>query len=474
MELDINGTIVANPTADDIVRALDAKSFPEDWYIAFEGEAGAALDALAQADGTFVLSCGEDGAHRREAEVDAETVKAVYLKFLAGDATWQDECQWHSKAPRPKFVPDLRPLAGRSGDGSPPWAMAVMLGIIGLVGLAFAIEQWSPGTVRGLVPYCDSDYFWVGLIFLPLVALVIVAVVSKLIEQRQAQSWTQTSGRIVCSQVETRRHRFQGEAETVKNVPAVEYEFKVGERTVRGVRIGIGDDAGGANIEATLARYPIGATVTVYYDPRDPTRCVLERGGPQGITAGGCVGGLALLAVFAGTIYWLVTRGPALVEKHFPHSNANLVVFAGCFGLAVLVFFLGAHRYAKKAQSWPAVRGKVIRSAVESYYDNVGGSGGSGSGVTSYRPVVEYAYQVHGQDYRGNQIKVAMQLNGTQSYAEKVVARYPAGGEIDVHYDPNDPTTSALENPTASVSWILVALALFCFAIAVSQLGIFG
>jgi hypothetical protein len=165
------------------------------------------------------------------------------------------------------------PLAGRGGGGPPPWALAVMAGIIGLVVLAFAIEQFSPGAVSDHVPYGGSPYFWPGLIFLPLVALAILAVASKLIEQRQARSWTQTSGRIVRSQVETKRHRFEGEAETVKNVPAVEYEFTVGDRTVRGVRIGVGDDAGGANIEATLARYPVGATVSVYYDPRDPTRC---------------------------------------------------------------------------------------------------------------------------------------------------------------------------------------------------------
>jgi len=31
MELDVNGTIIAKPTADDIVRALDAKSFLQEW-----------------------------------------------------------------------------------------------------------------------------------------------------------------------------------------------------------------------------------------------------------------------------------------------------------------------------------------------------------------------------------------------------------------------------------------------------------
>jgi hypothetical protein len=70
------------------------------------------------------------------------------------------------------------------------------------------------------------------------------------------------------------------------------------------------------------------------------------------------------------------------------------------------------------------------------------------------------------------QIKVAMQVSGTQSYAERVVARYPAGGEVDVHYDPKDPTTAALESATGGASWLLVAIALFCFAVAASQLGI--
>jgi hypothetical protein len=322
--------------------------------------------------------------------------------------------------------------------------------------------------MRSLVPFGDSDYFWVGLIFLPMAALVLVAVASKLLELGRAQSWTQTTGKIVRSEIEARRHRFANEPETVKNVPAVEYEFTADDRKIRGSRIGIGDDAGGANAEATLARYPVGATVTVYYDPADATQCVLERGGPKGLTTAGCVGGLATLAVFAGAIYWLVVHGPAFIAARFPNAEPSIVVFAGTFGLLALMFFIGARRYSKQAANWPSVRGKIVSSSVESYEER----DSDHTLRTRYRPAVEFAYTVRGLEYRSRQIKVGLEVSGARAYAEKVVAKYPAGSEVEVHYDPADPSTAALENPTGA-TWIVFLVALACFALAVWQLGIF-
>jgi hypothetical protein len=42
----------------------------------------------------------------------------------------------------------------------------------------------------------------------------------------------------------------------IVNVPMIEYEFSFNGQKYTGRRIGIGEDAGGSNIEATLARYP--------------------------------------------------------------------------------------------------------------------------------------------------------------------------------------------------------------------------
>jgi hypothetical protein len=343
-----------------------------------------------------------------------------------------------------------------------------MVGIIAVVSLLFVLPNWVG---RGVIPYSNSDYYYIGLIFLPMAALIILAVVSKLIEFRRAQKWSQTTGTVVRSEIEARHHRFAGEAETVKNVPVVEYEFTAGGRKIRGSRIGIGDDAGGANTEATLARYPIGATVPVYYDPASPANCVLERGGPplaKGEATKGCLGGLVLLALAGGGIAWLVTRGPAFVEARFPHANAPFAIFATCFGLAVLLFFVGGRRYAKKATKWPTARGTIVASAVERFEqrDN------NGSLQVAYRPAVEYSYAVNGRNYRSSQIKLMVQISGSEAAAAKVVARYPAGGAVDVHYDPADPSTAALENPSGGPV-ILLVVALACFALAVWQLKIF-
>jgi hypothetical protein len=477
MELDVNGATVKDPSAADIVRALAAPSFAEGWYIALYG-ANAALDARAQGDGSFRLSYGND-QRRPPATVDAATVKETYLEFLAANehvAPYQ---------PQLKFVPDRRTLTGRSGDEPPFLAMVVMVAIITLVGFAFAMERWAPGFIRHHVPGGDSDYFWVGLIFLPMVALLVVAGATKLIELHAAKNWSETTARIVRSQTAVRRHQFEGEPETVTNVPDVEYEFTVGGRTVHGMRIGIGDPSDD-NIEAVLKRYPVGATVPVYYDPRDPKNCVLERDFTQdlkdsnltkGQLLGGCAEGLVLLAVIGIAIYALATYGPDFVRAHFPrlHSHAEMPVALVGFGLVALLFFFGARRTAKQAAKWPAVRGKIVKSEVEEYQERDEDSDGRTTWRTAYRPAVEYAYAVGGRDYRGNQISYGMTISAGKGFAEKVAAKFPLGGEIDVHYDPKEPSHSALQTKGgAGATWIIFGIAMVVFALAAALLGVFG
>ena len=387
------------------------------------------------------------------------------------------------RTPQFKFVPDARPLQGRSGNQPPLPAMVVMVAIIGLVGFAFAMEHWAPGFIRHHVPFGDSDYFWVGLIFLPMVALLVVAIATKLVELRQAKSWVPATGRILSSGVETRRHQFQGEPETVKNVPAVKYEFKAGGRTVDGTRIGIGDE-GGLDLEATLKRYPAGAEVTVYYDPRDPTKCVLERDLTQDLkdshlskrdVMSGCLGGIAMLAALGIAIYGLAAYGPDFVRAHFPrlHSHAEMPVALAGFALVMLMFFFAARRSAKQAATWPVVRGKIVKSEVEEYQERYDDDGRT-RWRTAYRPAVEYAYVANGRELRGNQISYGMTVSAGKGYAEKVAAKFPIGGEIDVHYDPANPSNSALTAGGAGMTWIIFAAALAIFALAAALLGVFG
>jgi hypothetical protein len=370
---------------------------------------------------------------------------------------------------RPNFVPAGQETT-RANDGAPPtWALATVAVTIAIVGLLF----WAPGIAYAIFPFAHSDYFWVGLIALPFVVLIAAAAASKGIDYKRAQSWTTTTGRVVRSELEVQHHRFSGEAETVENVPVVDYEFTVGGRKYLGSRIGIGDDAGGANTEATLARYVVGHDVTVYFDPNDPKNCVLERGGPLAhadssapAEGGGALYSLVHLALI-GAIVALIVEGPDYFAQRFPNGDVDVSVFALCFGLAALILFLAIHRRSKRAQGWPSVRGTVVKSEVEMFRERI-----DGSLTTSYRPVVEYSYRVRDRDYRSNQIKLGVTVSGSQAAAAKTAGKYRAGSTVDVHYDPANPGTAALENPTG-MTWLILLIPAACVALAAYTLGVF-
>ena len=366
-----------------------------------------------------------------------------------------------------RFVRDTRPVSGYTDKQSKTWTTIVLVGIIGFCVIMFDLGGWS--VLRSHIPYGNSDYFWVGAIFLPMLVLIVVVGIAKWIEFRRAASWSQTTAKLLRSELQTERHRFGNDPETVKNVPFVEYQFTAGGRDIRGTRISIDESIGGANTEATLARYPVGATVPVFYDADDPKSCVLERTVREPMPVGGCALALAMLAAFIGAIYWLATGGPAFFRSMFPKAdNVEFAIAAMGFGLFVLMFFFAIRKGMKQATQWPTVRGQVVKSGAEQFSD----TDSKGRSQTMYRPVVEYTYQVHGHAYHGNKIQLMTEVSGSENYALKKAGKYPAGSSVTVLYEPANPGNAALENSTG-MTWIILAAALGCFGLAAWQLGVF-
>jgi Protein of unknown function (DUF3592) len=306
----------------------------------------------------------------------------------------------------------------------------------------------------------------IAAMFAPLVVVPLIILTVKLWQAHRAAKWQQVTGRITKSGIGTQHHQFAGEATTVRNMPDVEYEFSVAGRTYRGERIAI-TDTSGEDIEPALQRYPLGKEVTVYYDPSDPNNCVLEREIPKGLVSG-CMLILVVLAVGGVGFYFAVTNATHLLAGIIPDKgNAPATVFAVCFGLTVVWFFLGYRNYVHQAAKWPTVRGKVEASTTESYIKRE-----DNRDETHYVPVVEYVYQVQGHDYRSRQIKLGVTVDGSQFIADKIAAKYPQGSDVTVHYNPDNPSNAVLENP-GSYAWFLLVIALICFAIALFASGFF-
>jgi hypothetical protein len=278
-----------------------------------------------------------------------------------------------------------------------------------------------------------------------------------LLQARKAAHWPQAPGRIVKSTIEAKEVRNMEGESSVTNVPAIAYEFTANGFPRRGTRIAIGQDTGGANTEATLARYPVGANVVVHYNPKDPNDCVLDYSGPFKGTRQGCATSIASLSVIGGLIYFGYTNFDKLVAALPPDANPRLMVFTGLLGLVALGASLGARRGPK----WPQTAGKVVSSTTEPCTQVV-----DGRHLTAYRPVVEYAYTVRDHEYRGQQITLNVTTAGSQDSAKATAAKYPAGASVAVFYDPANPGHAAL-TVHSPYQWGGLVVAAFLLAVAV-------
>ena len=94
--------------------------------------------------------------------------------------------------------------------------------------------------------------------------------------RRAAQSWLSTTGTVLMSSVQSRRS-----GNSTSTFPVVVYQYEVNGKTHQSQTIKAGEQFMNVRIfgqaDATAARYPIGANVTVYYNPTNPTESALER-----------------------------------------------------------------------------------------------------------------------------------------------------------------------------------------------------
>jgi hypothetical protein len=115
----------------------------------------------------------------------------------------------------------------------------------------------------------------------------------------------------------------------------------------------------------------------------------------------------------------------------------GLILFG--FG-SVLAFVLerSAMGDGAASENWPSVAGKITLS--------MAGSTGPRDSKT-YHPEVSYEYTVDGKTFTSKRISfaVAQIQRASQLEIEEYLKQYPEGADVEVHYDPEDPSTSCLE-----------------------------
>lgn len=358
---------------------------------------------------------------------------------------------------------------------------APLLGLVGVILLWLGWHDWPPnahmprevvfGVMGGSFAFIVVPLMLPGWLFAALFAMAVPgslagAILYKMRDVRRAARWPSAQGRIVRSKMRAVRHKQAGEATTVSNVPAVEYVFIVGGVEYRGNRISIGEIAAGTSeAEAALERYQVGRTGPVFYNPDKPQEAVLERDPPlrpaamYGIAAGVMLVGLAVVIAFTGAgeiIDWLQPYFP-------PGAFVPGVLFFAAAGILMSLFLLLNRRAAVVAARWPTTTGAILSSAAELRRGSTPGR--TQRTMTVWSPVVEYVYRVDGRDYHGTRLALGADVAASRDFAEATVARYPAGREVTVHFDPANPSFAVLEARIA-FAWLTLLLTVAFFAAA--------
>jgi hypothetical protein len=239
-----------------------------------------------------------------------------------------------------------------------------------------------------------------------------------------------------------------------RNFANVVYEYSVSGQTLTSNRVSIDDDRGNFGIADTIARYPAGKAVTVYYNSLHPRDAVLERDTPKGWW--GCLGlgiAIALLIVF-GSVFgfnqlteWVSTR---LAN---PRMSPPAVFFAA-FGSVLALFALALHRQGSLASKWPVVIGTIKMSDVEQY--RAASTQAFSRGPLMYQRQVSYAYRYNDVAYSGVRASLATGVNSTSGWlVRKFITAYQDGASVNVYVNPANPSEATL-NPRDG--WYVVVL----------------
>ena len=120
-------------------------------------------------------------------------------------------------------------------------------------------------------------------IFVPMIFVIIGLVMlfiyfRNLAKVRASQAWPTAQGTVLQSWVRKSRSTDSDGGDSYSYHPEIHYQYQIMGIEYQGNKIAFGPKIGGrSQAEKMIEKYPTGANVTVYYQPDNPAKAVLER-----------------------------------------------------------------------------------------------------------------------------------------------------------------------------------------------------
>ncbi|SHK16536.1 Protein of unknown function [Bradyrhizobium lablabi] len=289
--------------------------------------------------------------------------------------------------------------------------------------------------------------------------LILFAATYKTLEVRAARNWPQATGKVVTSTSEVREVRVidnsrdDGYRFERRNFANIVYEYSVRGRSLRSNRVSVSEDRGNFEVAETIARYPVGTVVPVYYNPLYPHEAVLDRDLPKVLWA--CLGiatGIVLAVVF-GSAIGLHQLSEFIATRLANPKTSPLVVAFGAFGFVTALFALALQRQASLAKDWPVVPGTIRMSALEQY--RTAPESDFVPGEAMFQRTVSYTYRYNNVAYTNVHSSLTTGVRSTSGWlVGKFTNAYRNGAIVNVYVNPANPSEAVLD-PRAGFAWIL-------------------
>ena len=181
------------------------------------------------------------------------------------------------------------------------------------------------------------------------------------------------------------------------------------------------------------------------------------------------------LVVFA---VWAVASATGVMGDYFtdvtsPTTPLRAFVIGAYIGgpIAALLYGWGEWNAAlgHASKAWPTATAAIQASRVaeQGTYIKTMQVG------TCYRLEVEYRYRAQGTEYTSSRVQFGNKWLDDQEFMRGLAAKYPAGAEVTVHYDPRKPSSAVLDTSEEVVAelesdyrarafWFATAPMIFC------------
>jgi hypothetical protein len=131
-------------------------------------------------------------------------------------------------------------------------------------------------------------------------------------------------------------------------------------------------------------------------------------------------------------------------------------IFAAAFALllGVVLLWTGLKQLRNRAalDRWPITKGRVIeRGTYQPYIPT------AGPPAFRHSPLVKYVYRVAEKEFVSDRIRpkrIQQPQHNTKAWAQRAANKFP--DEVDVHYNPEDPSESFLVQTPKSLLYTLI------------------